>query len=231
VLQVRGLTAGYHDAPVIRDITLDASAGEVVALFGANGAGKTTTLNAICALLRPMSGEVLVDGATISNSAAHRVARRGVAHVPEGRGVFHGLTVAEHLRLGNRRDPLSADLVFEYFPELAPLSDRRAGHLSGGEQQMLALGCAMARRPRLLLIDELSLGLAPIIVRRILPVIRDFADAHQSAVILVEQHVELALSIADRGYVMVHGEIVHGRDAAELRDDPSLLIDSYMGAT
>jgi branched-chain amino acid transport system ATP-binding protein len=149
--------------------------------------------------------------------------------VPEGRGLFYGLTVAEHFRLAPRNERLDEDLAYEYFPKLSELQKRRVGLLSGGEQQMLAVARALARKPKLLLLDELSLGLAPVIVEWLLPVVRQFAQEQKSAVLLVEQHVHLALEVADRGYVLSHGRIVLENDAQHLRADKQLLIASYLG--
>jgi len=229
LLAVEGLTAGYDGAAVLRDVTLTVAAGEVVALLGPNGAGKTTTLRAVSGIVRPMAGRIEALGLDVARTSPHRIARRGVAHVAEGRSVFFGLTVAEHFRLGHRGERLDAGQAYEYFPALRELRDRRAGLLSGGEQQMLALARALARRPRVLLVDELSLGLAPVIVERMLPVVRRYASETGAAVLLVEQHVELALEIADRGVVLSHGEVALARDAAALRADRGLLVSSYLG--
>jgi branched-chain amino acid transport system ATP-binding protein len=229
VLEIDGLTAGYDSAAVIRDISLEVAPGDVVALLGANGAGKTTTLRAVSGLVHPMSGAIRVEGQDLRHVSASARARLGVAHVPESRGLFFGLTVAEHLRLGYRRERLDAEAAYRYFPALAGLKDRRCGLLSGGEQQMLALGRALARHPKLLLLDELSLGLAPVIVERLLPVVRQYADESSCGVVLVEQHIELALTIADRGCVLSHGEIVLRGKAEELRRNHELLISSYFG--
>jgi ABC-type branched-subunit amino acid transport system ATPase component len=229
LLELRALTAGYDGAPVVRGVSLTIGAGEIVALLGANGAGKTTILRTVSGIVRPMAGEIAVLGADVARVSPHRIARRGLAHVAEGRSVFFGLTVAEHFRLGHRGERLDSDFAYEYFPRLRDLRDRRAGLLSGGEQQMLALARALARRPRLLLVDELSLGLAPIIVERMLPVVRQYATENGAGVLLVEQHVELALEVADRGIALARGEIVLERSAAELRLDPSILLASYFG--
>jgi len=228
-LEVRRLSAGYHESIVVRDLDLRVGRGEVVALLGPNGAGKTTTLRAISGLLKARGGTVSLAGQDISSISPTGRARLGIAHVPDDRGLFFGLTVAEHLKLGRRGERLDTDVAYEYFPALAELADRRAGVLSGGEQQMLALGRALARKPGLLLLDELSLGLAPVIVERLLPVIRQFADATGCGVLLVEQHVQLALEIADRAYLMAHGELSAAHDARQLRDDNHLVRASYLG--
>ena len=229
VLAVETLTAGYDEAAVIRDVELTVGAGEVVALLGANGAGKTTTLRTISGIIKPMAGEVRYMGEDMISVSPPMRARKGIAHVPEGRGIFFGLTVAEHFRLTYRGERLEPDVAYEYFPALRDLQNRRAGLLSGGEQQMLAVGRALARRPQLLLLDELSLGLAPVIVERLLPVVRKFALEDGCAVLLVEQHVNLALEVADRGYILSHGEVMAHRSAEELRNDQGLLVASYLG--
>jgi ABC-type branched-subunit amino acid transport system ATPase component len=229
ILTLAGLTAGYDDAPVIRDIAVEVCAGEVVALLGPNGAGKSTTLRAISGLVKPMAGSVVFDGQDLARVSPSARARLGIAHVPEGRGLFFGLTVAEHFRLGHRGEHVDEALAYEYFPKLQELKGRRAGLLSGGEQQMLAVARALARRPRLLLLDELSLGLAPVIVEWLLPVVRQVAQERDCGVLLVEQHVHLALEVADRGYVLSHGEIVLHDAATKLRADRQLLVASYLG--
>jgi len=229
VLELDGLTAGYTGAAVIRDLRLTVGHGEVVALLGANGAGKTTTLRAISGLVKPMAGRVLHNGDTLASLSPTARARRGIAHVPEGRGIFYGLTVAEHMRLSYRGERLDQEVAFTYFPALGELRHRRAGLLSGGEQQMLAVGRTLARRPNLLLLDELSLGLAPVIVERLMPVVRQYALDSGCAVLLVEQHVNLALECADRGYVLAHGDIVVSERAEVLRHDRGLLVSSYLG--
>jgi len=229
VLALEHLTAGYDDAAAIRDVDLAVDAGEVVALLGANGAGKTTTLRTISGLVKPMSGRVVFTGEDLARVSPSARARLGIAHVPEGRGLFFGMTVAEHFRVAHRGEQLDVNLAYDYFPQLVALQGRRVGLLSGGEQQMLAVARALARRPRLLLLDELSLGLAPLIVEQLLPVVRQFAQERDCGVLLVEQHVHLALEVADRGYVLSHGEIVLVNDAEHLRANRQLLIASYLG--
>ena len=229
VLELDGLSAGYDAAAVVRELDLHIGAGEVVALLGPNGAGKTTTLRAISGLVRPMAGVIRVDGNDIARQAPPNRARLGIAHVPEGRGLFFGLTVAEHFRLGYRDERLDPSVAYDYFPMLGAIADRRAGLLSGGEQQMLALGRALARRPRVLLLDEMSLGLAPVIVERLLPVVSTYAKESGCAVLLVEQHIQIALAVADRGYVLSHGELIIHEAAATLRADHQLILSGYLG--
>jgi branched-chain amino acid transport system ATP-binding protein len=229
VLALEQLTAGYDQAPAIRGIDLTVQAGEVVALLGANGAGKTTTLRAISGLVKPMAGSVSFEGTDLARVSPSARARLGIAHVPEGRGLFFSMTVAEHFRVAYRGEQLDVAIAYEYFPKLEELQGRRVGLLSGGEQQMLAVARALARRPKLLLLDELSLGLAPLIVEQLLPVVRQIAQERQCGVLLVEQHVHLALEVADRGYVLSHGEIVLQNDAEHLRANRQLLVASYLG--
>jgi ABC-type branched-subunit amino acid transport system ATPase component len=229
ILDIEGLTTGYEEAAVVRELDLTVGEGEVVALMGANGAGKTTTLRAISGVVHPMAGSIAFAGRDLERTSISGRARMGIAHVPESRGLFFGLTVAEHFRLGHRGERLDAEAAYGYFPALSELRDRRCGLLSGGEQQMLAVARALARRPRLLLLDELSLGLAPLIVERLLPVVREYATDTGCGVLLVEQHIQLALGIADRGYVLSHGEVVLQDRAEALRQNRELLMASYFG--
>jgi ABC-type branched-subunit amino acid transport system ATPase component len=231
MLEISELSAGYDSVSVVRGLSMSVRTGEVVALLGANGAGKTTTLRAISGLAKVVSGSVRLDGRDLAGVSPSARAQAGIAHVPEGRGIFFGLTVGEHFGIGVRPSAADIDEVLEYFPALRDLQDRRAGLLSGGEQQMLAIACALIHKPKLLLLDELSLGLAPVIVERLLPVVRQFADARETAVVLVEQHVRLGLEIADRAYVLAHGDLTASGSADELRADTDRLVASYLGDT
>jgi ABC-type branched-subunit amino acid transport system ATPase component len=231
LLEVTQVTAGYDGAAVLRNLDLTVGAGEVVALLGSNGAGKTTTLRAISGLVRPMAGRIMFNGEDVANVRPYALVHKGLAHVPEGRGIFFGLTVAEHFHLGYGGHRIDANDAYQYFPRLKDLHGRRAGLLSGGEQQMLALARVLVRQQRLLLLDELSLGLAPIVLDDLFPVIRRFATDSGAGVLIVEQHVERVLEIADRGYVLSHGEKSLEGTAEYLRSDPSLLAASYLGDT
>jgi branched-chain amino acid transport system ATP-binding protein len=224
-LEIDELSVGYGAVPVVREASVTVHAGEVVALLGANGAGKTTMLLSAAGVLRPAHGEVRLLGRSIVGRRPHQIVAAGLVLVPDDRGVFHTLTVRENLRLG-AADELERAL--ELFPALRPLQARRCGLLSGGEQQMLAVAKALLARPRVLLIDELSLGLAPLIVQQLLPTLRRLAREHDIAVLLVEQHTHVALTVADRAYVMRRGRIVLDGEASELRNRHELLETSYL---
>jgi branched-chain amino acid transport system ATP-binding protein len=234
LLTAENLTAGYGAAPVLHDVTLAVPAKTIVAVLGANGAGKTTLLRTLSGLIRPSGGRVVYDGMDLRGVRVEQMVRRGIAHVPEGRGVVTELTVDENLRLGGlwRRDKADVrralDEVYQLFEPLARRR-RSPGHqLSGGERQMLALGRALVGRPRLLLLDEPSLGLAPKVTTQIMTLLRTLRDTSGLTVLLVEQNVRGALSIADEGVVMALGRIVTRRDAASLRTDDDLR-HSYLG--
>lgn len=233
VLRLTGLDAGYGGVAVVRGLDLEVAAGEVVALLGPNGAGKSTTLRTISGLLPPIGGRIEVLGRPLDGEAAHRIPHRGVAHVAEDRSLFPGLTVKENLRLATglrrRRRAAAYERAIAVFPALGPLLDRRAGLLSGGEQQMLAVARAIVTEPKLLLVDEMSLGLAPLVVQEMLPVVRRVADELDTAVLVVEQHIHLALELADRAVVLANGHAVLRGDAAELRADPGRIEASYLG--
>ena len=234
LLEVSGLTAGYGAAPVLHDVGLTVEKGQIVAVMGANGAGKTTLLRTLSGLLRPTAGRIVMDGTDLRATKVEQMVRLGIAHVPEGRGVVTELTVDENLRLGglwrsDRKDAQKAlDEVYELFEPLAR-HRRHPGHLlSGGERQMLALGRALVGRPRLLLLDEPSLGLAPRVTGQIMALLRTLRDDIGLTVLLVEQNVRSALSIADQGVVMSLGRVVARNDAAALRTDDDLR-HAYLG--
>jgi branched-chain amino acid transport system ATP-binding protein len=223
LLECQQLDAGYGGMAVVRDLDLRVDAGEVVALIGPNGAGKTTTLLTLAGELPPIGGEVAFDGAP-TKAPLFKRARRGLGFVTEERSVFMGLSTADNLRLAG----VSRADATALFPELAPLMRRSAGLLSGGEQQMLTLARTLARRPALLLADELSLGLGPKVVQRLLRSVREFATDRNIGVLLVEQHVRKALEIADRVYVMRRGRIVLHGTASEIGGRVKELETAYL---
>ncbi len=230
-LRVSELCVSYGAIDAVKSIDLEVRAGELVALIGANGAGKTSSLKAIAGLL-PWSGSIELFGKPISAVPAHQLPARGLALVPEGRGLFARMTVAENLQMGafTRRDGgIAADFdrMYQSFPRLKERSQQLAGTLSGGEQQMLAMARALMSRPRLLLLDEPSMGLSPILVERIFSVIREVSEQGIS-ILLVEQNARLALEIAHRGYVMDSGQVSFSGLAAELLHDPRVR-EAYLG--
>jgi branched-chain amino acid transport system ATP-binding protein len=229
VLELKGLSAGYFGIPAVRDISLRVGAGEVVALLGPNGAGKTTTLSTTAGLLNPIDGEILFDGEPVGGRAPEKLARQGLTLIPEDRALFFDLTSRENLKLAKRSDSMDEREIIKMLPELEKCLDRKAGVLSGGEQQMLTLARGLMGRPRLLMVDEMSLGLAPVIVERLMPVLRRIAEDFGTAVLFVEQHVQQALELAERAYVMVNGRIVLEGTTEELRRSRDLLEASYLG--
>jgi branched-chain amino acid transport system ATP-binding protein len=233
MLEVRDLTTTYGAVHALSDVSFTAPAGKVTAVLGANGAGKTTLLRTISGLVRPRSGEVLLEGSPVTSVPVERMCRMGVAHVPEGRGVITELTVEENLRLGalgraTGSERLDLDHVYSMFP---PLADRRASHaevLSGGERQMLVIARALLARPRVLLLDEPSLGLAPRVVGQIFALLRDLVKKEGITVVLVEQNARGALSIADTGVVLNLGRVVVSEHASALAADEKLR-HAYLG--
>ncbi|MBN8874288.1 MAG: ABC transporter ATP-binding protein [Rhodospirillales bacterium] len=232
LLEAKGLRAAYGETKVLHGIDFRVSEGGVTALLGANGAGKTTTLRAICGMTRT-EGEIWLSGQRIDGRATEDIVRRGVAHVPDGRGTFMELTVEENLKLGaytrNDRD-VAADFekIFDYFPRLRQRYRQQAGTLSGGEQQMLAIARALLLRPRLLLLDEPSFGLAPLIVQEIFGIMRRIRDEERVGILLVEQNASLALAFAEQAYLLETGRIVVSGAAAEISKDESIR-RSYLG--
>ena len=226
-LQVSGLCVGYRGLRVLHEVDLHVAAGEVVAVLGPNGAGKSTLLSTIAGVLTPEEGAVELFGEPGRAGSVHQRARHGLGLVPSSRGLFPGLTVRENLRV-RTRDRAARNRAVEYFPRLGLLMDRRVGLLSGGEQQMLALAAVLVMRPRVLLIDEMSMGLAPLVVRSLLPVIRSAADDEGVAVLLVEQHAPAAVEVSDRVLVLNRGRIVHQASSQEVRDDPAALTAIYL---
>jgi branched-chain amino acid transport system ATP-binding protein len=233
LLDVQDIHTYYGNIHALKGVSLTVGQGEIVTLLGANGAGKTTTLRTICSLLKPRQGKVLLDGEDLGGYKAHEVVAKGVAMVPEGRGVFARLTVGENLDMGaytrSDRAAIRQDLerVFLLFPRLKERSKQVAGTLSGGEQQMLATGRALMAHPRLLLMDEPSMGLAPILVESIFSTLKAINE-EGTAILLVEQNAHMALQIAHRGYVLQTGQIVLAKSTDELRRDP-MVQKAYLG--
>jgi branched-chain amino acid transport system ATP-binding protein len=231
MLVVEELTTDYGAVRALDSASFEVQEGTITAVLGANGAGKTTLLRTISGLVRPTTGKVRLDGESITRMPVEDIVRRGLAHVPEGRGVIGELTVAENLRLGGlfrHHEAMPLEEVYELFPRLAERSAQPASRLSGGERQMLSIGRALVARPRALLLDEPSLGLAPLLVAQIMGLIRRLADTLGLAVVLVEQNARSALSIADRGVVLDLGRVVADQEPAELSADERLR-HAYLG--
>jgi branched-chain amino acid transport system ATP-binding protein len=228
-LSIRDLQAGYGGVPAVRGVSFDVAPGEVVALLGPNGAGKTTTLMSVMGVNPPMAGSVSFEGQDVTGKAPDALSRLGLSLVPDSRGIFFDLTVKQHLRLAVvKGDKTTLDAVLDRLPALRGLMDRKAGVLSGGEQQMLALAKAFVARPKVLMVDEMSLGLAPLIVQSLMPIIRRAATEDGMAVLLVEQHIEMALEVADRGVVMNRGAVLFEGPTSELLANREQLEASYL---
>jgi len=236
VFEIRDVHVAYGAVTALRGISLEVRVGEIVCLLGANGAGKSTTLRTASGLLHPLRGEILLGGRPIHRLSAEAIARLGIAHVPEGRRIFPGLTVLENLvlgasnRRGVRREELENDLarMFGIFPDLERLKHALGWTLSGGQQQMLAIARGLMARPEVLLMDEPSLGLAPILVQQVFAVIKEINARLHTTVLLVEQNASMALAISQRGYVMETGRIVLAGTAQDLLRDPQVR-DAYLG--
>ena len=232
-LQTRELEVAYGGIRAVKGVDLKVASGELVCLIGANGAGKTTTLKSLCGLLKPSRGEILYEGKPITGRPAHELLRLGIALVPEGRGIFGRLTVEENLKIGaySRNDwaGIRADLerLYDLFPRLLERRAQQAGTLSGGEQQMLAIARALMSRPRLLLLDEPSMGLAPMLVQKIFATIKRIAKEGVT-LLLVEQNAKLALEVSHRGYVMESGQIILADSAEALLKNPKVQ-QAYLG--
>ncbi len=234
MLEVRNLNVYFGVIQAIKDISFDVDKGEVVALIGANGAGKTTTLHTITGLLSPKSGSITLDGKDITKVPAHKIVGMGMAHVPEGRRVFASLSVYDNLKMGayTRKDKKeindSLEMVFEYFPRLKERRSQVAGTLSGGEQQMLAMGRALMSSPSIILMDEPSMGLSPLYVGEIFEIIKKIKK-EGATVLLVEQNANMALSVANRAYVLETGKIIMEGNASDLLNDERVR-KAYLGA-
>jgi ABC-type branched-subunit amino acid transport system ATPase component len=233
VLEIRALSAGYNGAQILRDVSLTVRAGEIATLVGSNGAGKSTLLNTVCGIIRPLSGRVLLDGEDITGRASEAIVALGITQVPEGRRLFPHMTVGENLILGAYRrrdaDGVRRDLAWIYtlFPILEQRQRQPAGSMSGGEQQMCAIGRGLMAKPRLLILDELSLGLAPIMLDTLVDALHR-VHAEGTTIFLVEQDVATAFDLATTGYVLENGRVVLAGPTAELRSDPHVK-KAYLG--
>jgi branched-chain amino acid transport system ATP-binding protein len=229
-LSCRSLSAGYETLTVVRDVDLDLASHEILAILGPNGAGKTTLLLTLAGFLPPIEGTIEVGGQPIKGGSARRMNKAGVVLVPDSRALFTQLSTLENLRISARPGAITPDDALDLFPALQKRVRLKVGMLSGGEQQMLAMARALVQGPKVLLIDEMSMGLAPVIVESLMPMVRSVADQAGASVVLVEQHVRLALEIADHALVLVHGEVrLHG-SAAEVRSDTAKVEAAYLGA-
>jgi len=230
VLTCTGVDAGYVPGqPVLRNVHISLEAGTVLALLGPNGAGKTTLMLTIAGLRAPLAGHIGLGGIPVRPGSPRAAVKAGLVLVPDDRSLFKGLTVTENLKLASRRGGTTTERIFDYFPDLKRRVKVAAGNLSGGEQQMLAIGRALMQDPKVLLVDELSMGLAPVIVEALLPVIRRVADDTGAACVIVEQHVMLALKIADTAMVLAHGDVALQGDAKELAAKEARIERAYLG--
>jgi branched-chain amino acid transport system ATP-binding protein len=231
LLELRDVAVSYGPIRALKHVSLSVEPGEIVTLIGANGAGKTTTLKTISGLLRPTEGDILFDGESIIDVPPHKLVKRGIGHAPEGRGMFPGMSVTENLEMGAylRSGDLSAsfDRVFSLFPRLAERRKQTAGTLSGGEQQMVAIGRALMSAPKLLLLDEPSMGLAPRLVAQIFSIVSEI-NGQGTTILLVEQNAAQALKRADRAYILATGEVVREGEATALAEDPAVRA-AYLG--
>ncbi|MFS0892039.1 ABC transporter ATP-binding protein [Peribacillus frigoritolerans] len=233
MLKIEDINVYYGNIQALKGVSMEINEGEIVTLIGANGAGKSTLLKTISGLLKPKQGKVLFEGDSIGGKAAQAIVKLGISHVPEGRRVFANMTVAENLELGaylrKDKDGIQKDMekVYELFPRLLERIKQQAGTLSGGEQQMLAMGRALMAKPRLLLLDEPSMGLAPLLVKQIFNIIQEISESG-TTILLVEQNANLALSIADRAYVVETGRIVLSGNAEELTSSEEIKM-AYLG--
>ncbi len=234
LLEIRDLSVFYGEIEALRGIALEVAAGEVVALLGANGAGKSTTLRAISGLARPATGEIIFDGHSIAGLGPEAIVRRGISHVPEGRRIFPGLTAMENIMLGAsnrggnaRQLRRQADAMFDFFPAIRPFAGALGWMLSGGQQQMVAVARGLMAQPRLLLLDEPSLGLAPVIVQTVFQIIGEIAQ-RGTTVLLVEQNARMGLSVANRGYVLETGRLVLSGKPGDLWNDEAVRA-AYLG--
>jgi len=234
MLEIKKLTVGYGAINALHGISLSVAAGSIVTLIGSNGAGKTTTLKTVSGLLKPKAGEILYEGKNIAGLPAHEVVRRGLAHVPEGRMIFANLSVRENLEMGaylvrdKKQERAEMDFVFATFPRLQERERQLAGTMSGGEQQMLAIGRALMGRPKFLMLDEPSLGLAPLLVATIFSKIGEINKERGLTILLVEQNANRALEISQSGYVLETGRVTLSGDSASLRQNPQVR-SAYLG--
>jgi branched-chain amino acid transport system ATP-binding protein len=229
LLACSGLDAGYDQLAVARGIDLSVDPGEVVAVLGPNGAGKTTLLLTLAGFLAPLGGTISVGGEDVKGGSPRRMNAAGVVLVPDSRALFTTLTTMENLSIAASKDGMTVDEALDLFPSLQRRAKIRVAMLSGGEQQMLAVARALVQGPKVLLIDEMSMGLAPVIVEGLMPIVRQVADEAGAGVVLVEQHVHLALEVADSALVLVHGDVALQGEASSLRGDAEALEQAYLG--